>query len=77
MDGSSRSVGLWAQAGSELGVLGSTTNSNPISLSYSPVVNVTGNADTQLLMTMFQQQKIEFERMLRDLIEQRERVSFV
>ena len=77
MDGSNRSVGLWAQAGSELGVLGSTTNSNPISLSYSPVVNVTGNADTQLLMTMFQQQKIEFERMLRDLIEQRERVSFV
>lgn len=78
MDGSSRSVGLWAQAGSELGVLGATNNNdNPINLSYSPVVNVTGNANTQSLMTMFQQQKIEFERMLKDLIAQRERVSFV
>lgn len=82
LDGSSRAVSLWTQAGQSLGVLPNATNGmgsgsgGNISVEFRPVINVTGNADEASVRNAMSLSVQELRDMLTQLMRDQRRLSY-
>lgn len=82
LDGSSRAVSLWTQAGQSLGVLPSASNGmgsgsgGNISVEFRPVINVTGNADEASVRNAMSLSVQELRDMLTQLMRDQRRLSY-
>ena len=81
LDGSSRAVSLWTQAGESLGVLqrasgGMGAGGNQIAVNFQPQVTIQGNADAGSVEHAMTLTLKQLKRMLQDLEHQRGRLAY-
>jgi TP901 family phage tail tape measure protein len=72
IDGSRRSLGLWAKTGEMLGVSGG----GGINLSFAPIINLGGGADAGDVQRVLENEREKFRRMLADLAVEARRLSY-
>lgn len=82
LNGSSRAVSLWTQAGQSLGVLPRASNGiasghgGNVSVEFRPVINISGNADESTVQRVMALSMDELRRMLLNLQRDERRLSY-
>lgn len=82
LNGSSRAVSLWTQAGQSLGVLPRASNGiasghgGNVSVEFRPVINISGNADESTVQRVMALSLDELRRMLLNLQRDERRLSY-
>lgn len=82
LNGSSRAVSLWTQAGQSLGVLPRASNGissghgENVSVEFRPVINISGNADESTVQRVMALSMDELRRMLLNLQRDERRLSY-
>ena len=82
LNGSSRAVSLWTQAGQSLGILPRASNGivsghgGNVSVEFRPVINISGNADESTVRRVMALSMDELRRMLLNLQRDERRLSY-
>lgn len=82
LNGSSRAVSLWTQAGQSLGILPRASNGiasrhgGNVSVEFRPVINISGNADESTVQRVMALSMDELRRMLLNLQRDERRLSY-
>lgn len=76
IDGSPRAKGLWAETGRRLGLMPSSRSGGSVTVQYSPIVTISGNASKSDLESVMQMSQDRLKRMLRDLQADQRRLAY-